>query len=117
MSNISIVKKEIKQFANRENRDYILRIETSRVTLEIAEFEFENIVVNGILVRGIRVPVRNVFEAIDAFHCAPMKAIRTDGSYFWIMRSRYSEDGKIYSLGAGNSSEFTVITRDTKLED
>ena len=117
MTKISIVLKDLPKFSKRENRDYILKIESEKVTLRVVEFEFDYVVMRGMVVRGVRVPVRSVFEAIDAFNTSPMKAILEDGGYFWIMRSRCDADGNVSSLIAGNSSEFTVITRKTKFED
>ena len=116
MSKIETVVERKSQFAHIEERDYRLRITTPRITLDIVEFEWDYIVSydllgNSHVIRKARFPIRQLWKAIDAFG-KPSKAIRSDGTDFWVMRALCNkETGKICKLIAGNSSEFTIAER------
>nr|CAI3971289.1 hypothetical protein ORM20_00240 [Ochrobactrum phage ORM_20] len=117
MSKIQIVVNRKSQYAPIEERDYILRVSTGAVILEIVEFEWDSIVSYDLLgkthvIRHARFPIRQLWNAADAFG-KPSKAILKDGSSFWIMRAFCDrETGKIIKLGAGNSSEFICAERE-----
>ncbi|QNH71476.1 hypothetical protein PP938_gp190 [Rhizobium phage AF3] len=128
MTKIAIHPKKLKQFAARDNtNDYILRIDHERndrdgspIITDIVAFEWHSVISHDVLgkahmIYGMRAPVKHTWDAIDAFG-KPDKAIRTDGSWFWIMNSYYDrETGKLDRLEGGNSSPFTIIARNTPL--
>ncbi|QIG73894.1 hypothetical protein PP935_gp119 [Rhizobium phage RHph_N34] len=121
-------KKLSSKFAARDNiNGYILRVDYERedrdgnpIVMDIVAFEWHSIISHDILgkahmIYGMRAPVKHVWDAIDAFG-RPDKAILTDGTWIWVMSS-YCKDGKIDRLEGGNSSPFTIISRDTKLSE
>ncbi|QGZ14214.1 hypothetical protein PP940_gp078 [Rhizobium phage RL2RES] len=126
MTKIAIHPKKLPKFTARDNlNDYILRIDHERLksdgssmVTDVIAFEWHsagmyNAVGKYHCVHGLKVPVRFIWDAIDAFG-KPDKAIRTDGTSFWIMNSYYDrETGLCNRLEGGNSSPFTIITRDT----
>ena len=118
MSKIEIIVDRKSQYSPIEERDYILRISNDEAFyFDVVEFEWDTIVTYNLLgkariVRKARFPIRQLWEAIDAFG-KPSKAILKDGSSFWIMRALCDpETGKIIKLGAGNSSEFICAERE-----
>jgi hypothetical protein len=128
MTKTSIHPKKLERFQTRDNtNDYILRIDHEHVNskqeplfTDVVAFEWHSIITHDILgkvhmIYGMRAPVKHAWDAIDAFG-KPDKAIRTDGSKFWIMNTYIDrETGKISRLEGGNSSPFTIIARNTPL--
>lgn len=121
MTKTSIVKKKLRQFEARDQlNDYILRIEARNVVLEVIQFEWHSAPCYDSQgkfhsIYGLKVPVRYAWDAIDLYG-VPDKAITADGGTFWIMGYKCdNETGNVNSLSGGNSSPFTVLTRDTPI--
>ncbi|AIK68372.1 hypothetical protein P10VF_159 [Rhizobium phage vB_RleM_P10VF] len=128
MTDISIHPKKLEaKFLSRDPFDgYILRIDHERkdragnqIITDVIAFEWHTVVSYNALgkshvIYGMKAPVRQVWEAIDAFG-KPDKVVRTDGTKFWVMNAYYNNEGKIDRLEGGNSSPFTIISRTTPL--
>ncbi|QIG68056.1 hypothetical protein EVB55_121 [Rhizobium phage RHph_Y68] len=124
MTKIAIHPKKLEaNFLSRDPFDgYILRIDHEKKTAQgeplvtdVIGFEWHTVVSYDALgkshvVYGMKASVRQIWDAIDAFG-APDKVIRRDGTKFWVM-NHYYKDGKVDRLEGGNSSPFTIITRD-----
>lgn len=122
MNKTTIVKKKLRKYESRDQlNDYILRIEARNdIVIDVIQFEWHSAPCydrqgNFHTIHGLKVPVRYAWDAIDLYG-KPDKAICADGGTFWIMGTKHDmTTGKLISLSGGNSSPFTVLTRETPI--